>query len=411
MTTPADLERLQKLLKSLQPLAEKQAGDPVQSQDWNMLARTLISLAQTLLAREMEPTVVPHTHTEQVSLSWLDPKLRNFMEQGPLGDPAITARLLKIEKNSQTIVTRIDSVANDLEKVRNQVSDVSLKDIVRESSVTTLNRKVTSIADGRDDVVQLRTSLNEINKELATVMEAADAFKIDGKVADMTGINNRIKSVEELRKRLTNSSGELLDASKLEIRLADLENTLVTEEELDAAIKNLIDATTKGLLEKVHEESNIALREIIDKQAERIAASLREEVLKKIPEPKQIIEEAVAKQMGILVDQKISTLSNDLDKKIADAKDSILKTVLDSTSSGTGDVKPSFEVDDLTKVYGIGTTFAVRLNEAHINSYKELAALSHDELAEILHVSVDRIKKYQFVEQAKELVLKTERIA
>lgn len=410
MTTPADLERLQRLLQSLQPLAEMEPGDPVQSKDWNTLVKTLIFLAQTLLARESESTVLPHTHTEQVSLSWLTSRLRNLMEKGPLGEPAVEARLAKIEASAKRLVSRIDAVGNDVEKVRVQVSDVSLKDLVRESSVTTINRKISSMADGRDDVVELRTSLNLINKELASVMEASDAFKINGKIADMNEINNRIKSVEELRKRLTNSSGDLLDASKLEIRLADLENTLVTEEELDAAIKNLIDATTKGLLEKVHEESNIALKEIVEQQAEKIAGPIKEEILKKIPEPTQLIEELVKDQLGILIDEKITALGKELDKKIINSKESIIKSVLDSISSETGGDKPSYEVNDLTKIYGIGTTFAVRLNEAHIKSYKDLAALSNKELAEILHVSEDRIVKYQFIDQAKELVTKTERV-
>ncbi|MBU1054944.1 MAG: hypothetical protein KKC46_14115 [Proteobacteria bacterium] len=408
MATPADLERLQKLMERLQPLAQMETGDPVQAQDWNTLAKALIFLAQTILAKESESGVLPHTHPEQVALSWLTPQLRKHMEQGPLGEPAVEARIAKIELNSKRISGRIDLMTSDVGTVRNQVADVELKDLVRESSVTTISRKIDSMADGRDDVLQLRTSLNSIKKELASVMEASDAFKIDGKIADMTGINDRIKSVEVLRKRLENSSGELLDASKLEIRLADMENTLVTEEELDAAIKNLIDATTKGLLEKVHEESNDALKEIIEKQAEKIAAPIREEILRKVPEPKDLIEDMVKDQLGAIIEEKTTLLSGDLDKKLSQMKDSILKTVFDKIPSDPGDT--SYEINDLTKIFGIGTTFAIRLNEAHVKSYKELAALSHEELAEILHVSSDRIKKYQFIEQAKELVVKTERV-
>jgi len=60
------------------------------------------------------------------------------------------------------------------------------------------------------------------------------------------------------------------------------------------------------------------------------------------------------------------------------------------------------QVDDLTKIVGIGPVYSRRLNEMGITSFKQLAAAKASELADILDISADQAKDW--IGQASDLV-------
>lgn len=59
------------------------------------------------------------------------------------------------------------------------------------------------------------------------------------------------------------------------------------------------------------------------------------------------------------------------------------------------------EADDLTKINGIGPSFARRLREAGIHTYADLAALSPEQVVEITDVKEWQADPAQWIAQAK----------
>lgn len=72
--------------------------------------------------------------------------------------------------------------------------------------------------------------------------------------------------------------------------------------------------------------------------------------------------------------------------------------------NGPGEVPATSETaDDLTTINGIGPTFARRLNESGITTYKALAAATPERIREITHVAVWQSNPADWIKEAKEL--------
>ena len=133
MATSAELERLDALTKQLTPLTRTQAGALIRAQDWNAVVGALIDVARAILGSAAEATTVaPHEHTEQVTLGWLDPRLRSLIERGPLADPGAVARLGDVDRQVTRLNARLDGVDGQLGEVRNRVINVATRDLTRE---------------------------------------------------------------------------------------------------------------------------------------------------------------------------------------------------------------------------------------------------------------------------------------
>src|ERR671930_2580017 len=102
MPTEAEIDRLQGLIAQLAPLAKRASGDLIKSADWDLVVDSLIAVARAQVSEQVEP-VKPHEHSEQVSIGWLDPKLRQLVEGGPLADPAQVARLGDVERRAERL--------------------------------------------------------------------------------------------------------------------------------------------------------------------------------------------------------------------------------------------------------------------------------------------------------------------
>ena len=67
---------------------------------------------------------------------------------------------------------------------------------------------------------------------------------------------------------------------------------------------------------------------------------------------------------------------------------------------------PEGRIDDLKRIRGVGPTTEKRLNGAGILTWAQMASLSDDDLnqvADLLKVTVDKINREQWVEQARAL--------
>jgi len=236
MPTVADLQRLDALTTRLTPLTRMAQGTLIRAEDWNAVVGALVEVARSVLASARDDVVPAHEHPESVSLAWLDPRVRSLIERGPGGDASIEARLSALERKLSRGDTRTNEVDDAVRQVRERVADVATRDLARESQLSELRRTLGGVADGRDDVTTMRESLTAMRSELATALEVGRRLVVNGQPFDAAAVEARLKGVEELRARLTRPDGALLDAPTLEQRLTELTNTLVTGEQLAAAL-------------------------------------------------------------------------------------------------------------------------------------------------------------------------------
>ncbi|HEY1178246.1 MAG TPA: hypothetical protein VGF17_18985, partial [Phytomonospora sp.] len=239
MTTSADLDRLQALLTRLTPVADRQRGEVIRADDWNLVVGSLIELARAVLAEAASTTVPEHEHTDQVQLSWLDGRLRTLLQAGPLADPAALTRLSTVERRLAGSGGNLDGVKSELDALRDRMTQVTTRDLVREADVTTVRRSVAAIGDTRRDILSLRETMTAIRTDLTRAIEVGRDLEVDGERVDIPGLVAAVAALEVLRDHLTLPDGRPLDAAELERRLTELTNTLVTEEELDEALEPL----------------------------------------------------------------------------------------------------------------------------------------------------------------------------
>ncbi len=236
MPTLADLERLRALTERLTPLGGAAQGELIRAEDWNTLVGAVGELARVVLAEDRQAVPVPHTHADQVSVGWLEPRLRALIERGPLSDPAAEARLQALEQRIERLAGRIEAVLGNLGEVRDRVTEVTTRDLVRQAEVLNVRRAVEGLDDGREAVRELRTTLGSLQRDVATAVTVGQRLTVNGSPIDFNQVFERLARTDELRDRLTAPDGTLLDARTLENRLTDLTNTLVTQATLDDAL-------------------------------------------------------------------------------------------------------------------------------------------------------------------------------
>ncbi len=464
MATSSDLDRLEALIDQLVPLSKVQTGEPLLAESWNTIVRILIELTRTVLTNERDTSAVPHLHEEEVVLGWLEPKLRTLILEGPLSDPVNMSKVLKIERALNRLNERVDKTDTEVSEVRGRVSEVAVRDLVRESSLTSVDRRIDSISDGRDDVSSLRRSVNSIKADIVNAIEASKKFQIDGELASMEDINLRIKSVESLKARLTNPEGDILDAIELEKRFAELKNDFVTEEELNASLGELKQAKeVSEAIEKAKEELSVSLTAKLEQEQEVSHAALEAKIIKSIPNVPSLVDDSLAVVLPSLLSKEVASIKDELTatvqanlKKELDAAAVIIESnilaktpdvnalidvamhekvsnmVADEIAGATSrlvDVKiesimpvlekridtliserrvvvnPSVteQVDDLTTVTGIGKTYEIKLKNSGITTYKQLGALTPEKVAKIIGLSVTRVKRAGIIESARKL--------
>jgi hypothetical protein len=294
MPTVAELQRLDALVRTLTPLTRVQAGALIRAQDWNAVVGALIEVARAILAEAKEPVVPHHEHAEQVTLGWLDPRLRGLLERGPLADPAAAARLSDFDRRVTRLGAQLTGLEEGVGEVRNRVTEVATRDLAREREVTEVRRLVDGLADGRDDVAALRDTLRAVQGDLATALEVGRRLTVEGQPVDMADLVQRLRGVEELRERLRTPAGQLLDANLLEQRLTELTTSLVTEEELNQALEIRPGRIPPEDVAALRESLRAELGSGLEVSMTRVADTLRGEVTARLAEVDAQVSRAVS---------------------------------------------------------------------------------------------------------------------
>ena len=251
MPTVAQLDRLKALLDKLTPLTGTQRGDVIKAQDWNDVVGSLIEVARAVLADDSTQTVPPHEHVDQVKASWLDPSLRNVVQNGGLSDPAAQAQLGDLRRTLDRVGARLDSAEQKTTEVGDRISAVTTNDLARQSEIAAVRQTVSNFGDRADEILGLRTTLQSVQTEVQTAITAAQRLVVNGQPVDFNAFDQRLKAVEQIGVSLRTPSGALLDATQLENRLTQLTNTLVTQAQLEDILSkrpaNIPQATIDGL--------------------------------------------------------------------------------------------------------------------------------------------------------------------
>jgi hypothetical protein len=278
MPTVAELDRLDALIGKLTPLSQTMQGELIRASAWNDLVGTVIELARTVLASAKDDTIPQHVHTEQVGLAWLDPRLRALIERGPMADPEATGRLAAVERELTRTRDRFTTVDLGVREVRDRVTEISTRDLKRESDVTETRRRIDSLSDSRSEITSMRETLASVQADLGTAIDVGRRLTVNGQPLDPTVLLDRLTDVEAVHERLRTPTGELLDASVYERKLTELENTLVTQQELEDALNQrrprLNAPERAAMVEELRTELTVSLGTSIDRSADELRAEM-----------------------------------------------------------------------------------------------------------------------------------------
>jgi hypothetical protein len=294
MPTVAELERLKALVERLKPVANMQRGELIRAEDWNTTVGVLLEVARSVLAEERDTTVPRHTHSDQVGIGWLDPALRALIEKGPLADPASVTRLANMERDITRQRAQLDNFNEDVKAVRDRVSDISSRDLVREGDITAVRRKIEGLDDSRDGILDLRRTLDVLRKDVEIAVRIGQGLIVDGQPIDFNEYDRRLRLLEELRQRLTAPNGQLLDATALEIRFSELQNQFVTEEELDEALRGRVSRVDPEQLGSLREGLRAELTSNLNSSLEQFGQGIRNEVAESLNGVEAIASRAVS---------------------------------------------------------------------------------------------------------------------
>ena len=266
MPTVADLDRLDAIVGTLRELTGKQRGELIEAEAWNRLVGAVIDIGRTTI-EDGSDQVPGHKHTDQVSLDWLDPRLRAQILEGG-ANPANAAALAKLERRLAEFARKLDAVSERLTRIQSDVAGVATRDVEREAAVGTALRRLDGVFDAREDVAALRGSLRTIEGQVRTAADLSNRLIDDGgDEIDFTAISRRVAALEEIEARLTLPGGDRFAGDSYARDLARLRAELVTEEELRERLETLQGGLSEndraGLLDAARDAAVAANRDTL----------------------------------------------------------------------------------------------------------------------------------------------------
>ena len=182
-----------------------------------------------------------------------------------------------------------------------------------------MRRTVEAINARRDDIQALRVSLDSIRADVQTAVDVASRLQLNGQLVDIAVLDQRIRSVEELRTRLQLPTGELLDAPRLEARLTELTNTLVTQEQLDQVLRDRPVDVPGSVVADLRNSLQAALRTELEGVVSARLGDFRIEVNTRLGQIDAVVARAVADASPGIRDAALSAIRAELTSTIATA--------------------------------------------------------------------------------------------
>jgi len=330
----ADIERLQAVVNRLAPLSAIITGDLIRAQDWNALVLAVVDVARAVLA-EGPVTVPPHEHLGQVKAEWLDPRFSTTLQRGPLADPDAAARLTGAEHSVTAVGGRVTNLAAEISQLRLRLNEVTARDLERASQVSSLGLRVSGVNDARDDVQAMRTTLASVQDALGRALAVAQQLTVNGVPVDVGTLGQRIADLETFRDGLREPDGSLLDGARLHADLQGATATLVSNEQLAAALAGHATVLTPEQVAGISDTIATSLRADFKVQTTQLGDSIRAETQRRLDGLHDIVSGAVADALPSLRDSVLAGLRPELTSAIA-VSASDLQQKMDQRLADTG---------------------------------------------------------------------------
>jgi hypothetical protein len=314
----ADLERLQAVVSRLTPLSTAVNGDLIKAQDWNALVAAVMDIARAVLA-EGPVTVPPHDHVGQVKSTWLDPRLASTLKGGVLADPEAATRLTGAEHAVTTVDGRVTGLATELAQLRLRLTEATARDLERESQVSSLGLRVSGINDAGADVQAMRTTLASVQDALGRALTVAQQLTVNGVPVDLPALGQKVTALETFRDGLRAPDGSPLDAARLRADLQAATATLVSKEQMAAAIAAKPTALTAQQLAKITDSVTASLRNDLNTQFTQLGDAVRADVTQRLNGVRDVVASAVADAVPSMRDAVLVKLRPEMTSAVATA--------------------------------------------------------------------------------------------
>lgn len=333
---PADLERLQAVVSRLAPLSNAATGDLIRAQDWNALVVAVVDLARAVLA-EGPATVPPHDHVGQVKSSWLDPRLASTLERGTFADPDAANRLGGAERAVTAVDGRVASLATELTQLRMRLNETLSRDLERQSQVSALGLRVSTVKDSTEDVQALRSTLTSVQDALGRALTVAQQLTVNGAPVDLGMMGQRLGELESFREGLRGADGALVDAARLRADLQAATATLVSKDQLATALEAKATALTPAQLGTISSTVASTLRSEFTVQFTQLGDALRGETTQRLNGVNDLVTSAVADSVPSVRDAVLVKLrpevATSVSKSAADQQTRTDQVLADSTKA------------------------------------------------------------------------------
>jgi len=439
MASSAELNRLNALIIRLVPLTKASPGKLVRADDWNTIVSTLIEVGRAIYAETESQEVPAHNHLDEVSISWLDSALSKRLNGGALSDPIQAGKFSALERKMAQLGKQIGRLKLDIQNALGEVDRIATRDLSREKVLQGLDLRVDGLRDAREDVGELRLTLQGLNQQITTVQTIGDQLRgPTGSIIDVSSLSQQVNELSTLREQLKDANGEILTGIGIDQKIAEALNKLgakndlndaatpqpgndregiseLVKAELDSRIALALDARINTTLNtfRTSVDSNVnrqlqgldaRIRTAIDNEFPRLESRVQLDLQNQLAKNTSTIDALIRQQVeaefkqrltrGELLDGAnreglVKELSNTIDESIA------------GSLRGLGLTDALIGIDDFTVLNGIGAIYHNRLQAAKIASYEDLARTSPETLSAITHLSIERLKELDVIGQAK----------
>jgi hypothetical protein len=341
--TVAELDRLEALVSRLTPLADVGRGELIRADDWNAVVGALIEVLRAVLADDAATSTPPHEHTDQVAMGWLDPRVRALIERGPLADPSSVSRVDGIDRRIAQAADRMGRLEDTIREARTIASDLSVRDAQRANDIDGVRRRVDALPDARDDITNLRETLSGLQGDVRKAIDTGNGLQVDGHPFDAQALADRVKAVEDLRTRWTAPDGTVFDASALEGRLAELQNSFVTRPALDEVLAAHDATIPDAQFNALQDRLGSSLADRFHADLDHTAADLRGEMAAGLASIDGVVAQKVGDSVGGLSDAILATARSEFTAQLSNARTEIAASI--DTAISQAEIRVGTSVD------------------------------------------------------------------
>ena len=320
-----------------------------------------------------------------------------------------------------------------------EVAGVGLE--LHADQVQRLDRQVSGLKSANDEVGALRLTLAGINQQIATVQSIADQLRSpDGQIVDVAQLHKQVSVLNDMREQFRDASGEVISGINIDQKIAAALNTLVSEEELIAAIEDRlggldsrIDSTIttqlSALLDQAISGTLNDFRDQLRRENNQLFEGLDATISTAVADQLPAISAAISKDFQAQMNARLKELQGVFNREMAQSTQNLREervkanAVLRDQINADIDIKVAVDRrfkerdgrirggvitapeghDDFSRIRGLSVSISQRLQETNIHSFVELAAMTPAAVAEVTGLPVNRVKKLDLIGQAQRL--------